>query len=147
MRFSKKKKNFRFPVMKLITNIFCEKRLWNFKHCQDIYLIGTIVINHTKKTSYPSLSRWNYVKIFVSWTTANIKKSNALAWAFKKLIFCGSIWGVCGEVVIQIMSKHLSLKWLRHEKTGTLGSVVQKKWFLGSPQGLVPPNYVKIFVS
>ena len=45
----KKNKNFRFPVKKLIRNIFWEKRVWNFKHCQYIYLIDNIVTDHNKK--------------------------------------------------------------------------------------------------
>ena len=42
-------KNFRFPVKKLIRNIFWEKRVWNFTHCQYIDLIDSIVIDHDKK--------------------------------------------------------------------------------------------------
>ena len=44
-----KKKNFRFPVKKLMRNIFWEKRVWNFKHCQYIYLIENIVTDHNKQ--------------------------------------------------------------------------------------------------
>ena len=53
--------------------------VWNLKHRQYIYLIDNIVTDQNKKTSYPSLSCWTNVKIFVSQTTADIKKTNALA--------------------------------------------------------------------
>ena len=63
-----KKKNFRFPVQKLIINTFWEKKVWNFKHCQYIYLIENIeVTDHDKKITFnQSLSLWNNVEIFVS---------------------------------------------------------------------------------
>ena len=60
-----KKNNFRFPVKKLIRNIFWEKRVWNFKHCQYMYLIDNIVTEHHKKKFYPSLRCWNYGKTIV----------------------------------------------------------------------------------
>ena len=44
-----KKKNFRFPGKKLIRNIFREKRVWNLKHCQYVYLIDNMVTDHNKK--------------------------------------------------------------------------------------------------
>ena len=52
----------------------------------------------------------------------------------------------------QIMSKYFSLKYLLiSKKTGTLGYMVKKLAFGGSiwgvPGGVVPPNYVKIFLS
>ena len=49
------KKNFRFPGKKLMRNIFWEKKVWNFKHCQYIYLFENIVTDYNKKTSYPNL--------------------------------------------------------------------------------------------
>ena len=60
------KKNFRFLVKKLIRSSLWEKKIWNFKYCHYIYVIDNIMTDHIKKTSYPSLSRWNCVKIFVS---------------------------------------------------------------------------------
>ena len=51
------------------------------------------------------------------------------------------------------MSKYFSLKYLLISKqTGTLGYMVKKNCFSGGPfggvpGGVVPPNYVKIFVS
>ena len=51
-------KNFRFLVEKLIRNIFWKKRVWNFT-IVNIYLIDNIMTDHIKKTSDPSLSRWN----------------------------------------------------------------------------------------
>ena len=50
------------------------------------------------------------------------------------------------------MSKYFSLKYLLiSKKNGTLGYMLKKFVFGGSiwggPGGVVPPNYVKIFVS
>ena len=45
----KNKKNFRFPVKKWIRNVFWEKRVWNFKHSQYIYLIYNMVTDHNEK--------------------------------------------------------------------------------------------------
>ena len=45
----KKKNNFRFTVKKLIRNILWEKRVRNFTHCQNTYLIDNIVTDHNQK--------------------------------------------------------------------------------------------------
>ena len=45
----KKKKDFCFPVKKLIRTFFGKKRVWNFKHCQCIYLIENIVTDNNEK--------------------------------------------------------------------------------------------------
>ena len=48
------------------------KRVWNIKYCQNMYFIDKIAID--KKKSYPSLSHWNYVQVFVSETSFDLKK-------------------------------------------------------------------------
>ena len=73
MRFSKKKKTFAFPLKNELETFFGKKG-YGISNIVNIYLIDNIGTYSTKKTSDPSLSRWNYVKIFVSYTTAYIKK-------------------------------------------------------------------------
>ena len=60
-----KKQTFAFPLRNLLKT-FSGKRGFEISNIVNIYLIGNIVTDHIKKTSYPSLGRWNYVKIFVS---------------------------------------------------------------------------------
>ena len=67
-----------------------------------------------------------------------------------KIWFFGApFWGgFSGGWYPQIMSKYFSLKYLLiSKKNGTLGYMVKKICFWGVPGGVVPPNYVKIFVS
>ena len=69
----KKKKNFDFPLNNSLET-FSGKRGFGISNIVNIYLIDSIATDHIKKTSDPSLSFRNYVKIFVSQTTAEIKK-------------------------------------------------------------------------
>ena len=57
-------------------NIFWEKRVWNFKHCQYIYLIDNIVIDHNKQ-KHPIQAQ--AVELCQHICLLNIKKTNALA--------------------------------------------------------------------
>ena len=51
MNYEILQKNFRFPVRKLIRNNFwTPKRVWNFKHCQNIYFIDYIVTDNKRKS-------------------------------------------------------------------------------------------------
>ena len=77
------------------------------------------------------------------------KKIGTLGYMVKKLAFGGvHLGGSPGGWYPQIMSKYLSLKYLLiSKKNGTLGKIVKKFIFGGVPEGVVPPNSVKIFVS
>ena len=82
------------------------------------------------------------------------KKTGTLGWAVQKFDILGPHFagGSPGGCYPQTMSKYFSLKYLLiSKKNGTLGYMVKKFVFGGSiwgvPGGVVPPNYVKIFVS
>ena len=67
-------------------------------------LIDNIVTDHNqkKKKFYPSLGRWNYVKIVVFWTTGDIKKTNALAWADQRIDFWWTSGGLAPPNYVEI---------------------------------------------
>ena len=84
------------------------------------------------------------------------EKTGTLAWAVQKFDFLGPHFGGVpggGGWYPQTMSKYFSLTYLLiSKKNGTLGYMVKKICFWGGPfggvpGGVVPPNYVKIFVS
>ena len=78
----------------------------------------------------------NYVKIFVSQISTDIKKNWHPSLSRSKIWFFG---GSPGGWYPQTMSKYFSLKYLLiSKKTGTLGYMVKKICFWGGPFGGVP---------
>ena len=125
---------------------------------------------HIIKHWHPSLSRskidfwgsiwggpwWggtpNYVKISVCYISADIKTRLAPKLSYSKNWFLGvHLGGSPGGWHPQTMSKYLSVKYLLISKKVELYLEPFKKlifWgpILGGFRGMVPPNYVKIFV-
>ena len=96
----------------------------------------------------------NYVKIFVSQISTDIKKnwhpslSRSKIWFFGAPFRGGPRGGGTPKPCLNISL--LNIYW--YQKNGTLGYMVKKSCFWGGPfggvpGGVVPPNYVKIFVS
>ena len=142
-----KKKNFRFPVKKLIRYIFWEKRVWNFKHCRYIFNWQRRDWLYSKNIlSKPMKLSQNICLLNNFW----YQRTNALAWAFQKIDLCGYHLGFPGGVPPKLCQNIslLIIYWYQENWHPRLSC--SKNWFLlvhlgGSP-GVAPPNYVKIFV-